>query len=119
MKRPILVVDDEPGIRFVYREYLGELGYPVLVAADGAEALRAGRSQPLALALVDLNLPDMTGADVIQGLRGFQPALPVVVISANPRGMHGVLLASLDVQQVLEKPVDIAALGELAARYAA
>jgi two-component system KDP operon response regulator KdpE len=119
VKRTILVVDDEPGIRFVYQEYLGELGYPVLVAADGAEALHAGQSQPLALALVDLNLPDMNGVDVIQGLRGFHPTLPIVVISANPRGMHGVLLASLDVQQVLEKPVDIACLGDLAARYAA
>jgi DNA-binding response OmpR family regulator len=119
MKRAILVVDDEPGIRFVYQEYLGELGYPVCVAADGGEALRAGQTQPLALAVVDLNLPDMNGTDVIRGLRRLHPTLPVVVISANPRGVHGVLLAALDVQQVLEKPIDITELGAIAARYAA
>jgi two-component system OmpR family response regulator len=119
VKRAILVVDDEPAIRFVYQEYLGMLGYPVQAAADGASALRIAEGEPPALALVDLNLPDMGGADVIRGLRRMNPSLPVVVISANPRGMRTMLLGSLDVQQVLEKPIDINELGELAARYAA
>jgi CheY-like chemotaxis protein len=119
VKRAILVVDDEPAILFVYQEYLGMLGYPVVAAADGGGALCLAEAEAPALALVDLNLPDMGGADVIRGLRRMYPSLPVVVISANPRGVRTMLLGSLDIQQVLEKPIDIHELGDLAARYAA
>lgn len=114
----ILVVDDEPAIRFVYQEFLDGLGYRVAGAEDGGRALeRAALERPM-LALVDLNLPDMSGLDVIRQLRLIHPDLPVAVISATPREGFVAALEAIGISGFFEKPIDLNDLDALAARYA-
>ena len=67
----VLVVDDEPGLRRALAINLRARGYEVTVAADGAEALAAASRQPPDVVVLDLGLPDMDGAEVIAGLRGW------------------------------------------------
>ncbi|MBI5836834.1 MAG: response regulator [Candidatus Eisenbacteria bacterium] len=119
MKGAILVVDDEPGIRFVYEEYLGDLGFEVHAVGDGVSALREAEACRPVLALVDMNLPDMGGLEVIRRLRETHSGMAVVVISANPPERHLAELASLRVDGALEKPVELEQLGEVARRFAA
>ncbi|CAB5700462.1 Nitrogen regulation protein C [Delftia tsuruhatensis] len=81
---PVLVVEDEPLIRQRLQSVLGQLGYTpdaMLFAGSVAQA-RACLAEPVALALVDLGLPDGSGIDLIAQMRGADPAMGILVISA-------------------------------------
>ena len=67
--KTILVVDDEPGIVTVVRDYLDRAGFRVLTAGDGATALRLARAERPSLLVLDLMLPGMDGLDVTRALR--------------------------------------------------
>ncbi len=67
-----LVIDDSKAIRIVLRKLLGELGFEVVEAADGREALQRlnGPMGPFDLALVDWNMPEMNGLEFVREVRG-------------------------------------------------
>jgi CheY-like chemotaxis protein len=102
----ILVVDDEDAILYVFERYLSIAGYRVVVAGNGADAVRAGEAGPFDLLITDFRMPGMNGIEVIQALRRLQPALPALVISANPIEA-GTMPAGV---RFLSKPVSMAAL---------
>jgi two-component system, OmpR family, KDP operon response regulator KdpE len=78
----VLVVDDEPQIVRALRINLRARHYDVDTAMTGAEALRAAAAHPPDLVILDLGLPDMDGAEVIEGLRGWTEA-PIIVLSGR------------------------------------
>ena len=69
MAKTILVVDDEPGIVAVVRDYLEKGGFRVLTAGDGRAALRLARLERPNLMVLDLMLPGIDGLDIIRALR--------------------------------------------------
>ncbi|WP_175651871.1 response regulator [Pseudomonas sp. Marseille-P9899] len=82
---PVLVVEDDPLMRQRLSRILGEIGYAaeaVSFSANLAEARAHASSQPLAMVLVDLGLPDGNGIELIRELRAQDPALWILVISA-------------------------------------
>ena len=82
---PVLVVEDEPLVRARLERLLHQLGYPadaLLFAGSLAEARGRLADAPVALALVDLGLPDGNGIELIAELRAADPALGILVISA-------------------------------------
>ena len=82
---PVLVVEDEPLLQQRLRAILTQLGYPadaLLFAASLAEARACVAAQPVALALVDLALPDGDGRELIEQLRADDPGLGILVVSA-------------------------------------
>jgi two-component system KDP operon response regulator KdpE len=78
----VLVVDDEPQIVRALRINLTARGYEVLTAADGQEALRVAAESRPDVVVLDLGLPDIDGATVIAGLRGWT-SVPIIVLSAR------------------------------------
>ena len=78
----VLVIDDEPQILRALRINLSVRGYEVITAATGAEALRAAAEHQPDVVILDLGLPDMSGIEVLAGLRGWLTA-PVIVLSAR------------------------------------
>jgi CheY-like chemotaxis protein len=79
----ILVVDDQANLRTTLRALLNDLGYEVLLAPEGAEALRvldANRSAVIAV-LLDLTMPGMSGPETLDALRVRAPGLPVILTS--------------------------------------
>jgi len=85
---PVLVVDDNPILRQIYRRVLEAEGFAVLEAESGNRALQLiGRSRP-ALVLLDLMMVDMDGFKFLDQLRSRSDGadLPVVVLSAKPLG---------------------------------
>jgi two-component system phosphate regulon response regulator PhoB len=66
----VLVVDDEPDISALVAYHLAKAGYRVATAATGAEAVDAATVQAPSLVVLDLMLPDMSGFDVLERLRG-------------------------------------------------
>ncbi|MFW6332674.1 MAG: response regulator [Thermodesulfobacteriota bacterium] len=91
----ILVVDDEPSVRRLIRMMLEKMGYEVITAADGNEAVRVyhARSDVLALIVMDLTMPGMGGVDTFQALQRAGCDIPVVLASgyseAQLRTQHG------------------------------
>ena len=59
--RPLLIVDDYPGARYLRSRILNDAGYEVIEASTGEEALRLARERLPALVLLDVNLPDISG----------------------------------------------------------
>lgn len=93
---PVLVVEDDPLIRQRLLGILAHLGYQsdaLLFAETLTQARHLVQESPIALALVDLGLPDGNGIDLITELRNSDPALGILVISAW--STEDVLLAAL------------------------
>ncbi len=82
---PVLVVEDEPVFQQRLRDVLLQLGYAdeaLVFAASLAQARACLARQPVALALVDLMLPDGNGRELIAELRAREPELGILVVSA-------------------------------------
>ncbi|HEU0164443.1 MAG TPA: response regulator [Thermomicrobiales bacterium] len=81
----ILLVEDEPHVRIALSRTLIAWGYQVTEAATGRDALATLAAAAFDLLILDVNLPDATGWDVMRGLSTTPSAQsPVIVISAVP-----------------------------------
>lgn len=77
----VLVVDDEPLIRDALAEWLFEEGYRVRCAADGQEALDLVGAEPPDVIVSDIRMPRVHGLQLVERLRAFGHATPVILIS--------------------------------------
>ncbi len=81
-KRVLLLVDDDPAVRETAAELLRSLGYTVIEAGGGWDALDCLRDAPqIALLLTDVVMPDMNGPTLAEAARAMRPGLPVVFMS--------------------------------------
>jgi DNA-binding response OmpR family regulator len=101
--KTVLVVDDEPQIVGIVRDYLEHAGFGVVTAADGAEALRAVRTGRPDLIVLDLGLPSLDGLDVLRSLRR-EGGLPVVVLTARGEETDKLVGLELGADDYLTKP---------------
>ena len=81
----ILVVDDEAAVRAVTCDMLLELGYSVVEAASGPDALRVWRTHPhpIDLLLIDVALPGMHGLELGERVRAMSPAMKILYMSGH------------------------------------
>jgi two-component system alkaline phosphatase synthesis response regulator PhoP len=80
--RTILVVEDEPQIAGLVRDYLEHAGFAVLAAGDGASALALARARRPDALVLDLGLPRVDGLDVVRALR-HESSVPIVILTAR------------------------------------
>ncbi len=99
----MLVVDDEPQIVGIVRDYLEHAGFGVLTAADGPEALRSARTGSPDLVVLDLGLPGLDGLDVLRSLRR-EGTLPVIVLTARGEETDKLVGLELGADDYLTKP---------------
>ena len=78
----ILVVDDEPNVRLVYKEVLSDGGYEVLEAESAKETFDILKCKPIDLVVLDIKLRSESGLDVLQRIADGFPNLPVILCSA-------------------------------------
>ena len=107
--RTILVVDDEPQIHRFLRPALTAAGFVVVSAATGAEALATLAKSTPELVLLDLGLPDMDGAAVLQRIRAVSQ-VPVVILSARESEAEKVAALDAGADDYVNKPFGIAEL---------
>jgi two-component system alkaline phosphatase synthesis response regulator PhoP len=78
----VLVVDDEPQIAQIARDYLEHAGFSVVVTGNGAKALDLARSRHPDLIVLDLALPVIDGLDVARALRR-ESTVPIIMLTAR------------------------------------
>lgn len=105
----ILVVDDDKLVRRFMAESLRSLGYEVIDAAEGTEALAALDGRRFDLLLADFAMPGMNGAEVAKAAHLKQPELPVLIVSGYADS--AAVEAVLGTAKQLRKPFDMAELG--------
>jgi PAS domain S-box-containing protein len=91
--RTVLVIDDEDLVRDVVARMVQDLGYAAVTAPDGKTGLELVERHAVDAVLVDLTMPQMSGADVVAALRQRRPGLPVVVCSGYDRDSRGPIQA--------------------------
>ena len=105
----VLVVDDEVQIRRFLRTGFELNGFVVHEASTGTEAIRAATLRPVDLVIIDLGLPDMDGADVIERIRSWS-AVPIIVLSVRSTEPQKVRLLELGADDYVVKPFGMAEL---------
>jgi two-component system, cell cycle sensor histidine kinase and response regulator CckA len=111
----ILLVEDDPLVLAVYQMTLKQLGYGVVTAQNGQQALAIYREQGLDIDLVltDITLPGMSGASLVQTLRQQNPEIKVVAMTGypmEPKAREGLLQ---DFATWMQKPVGIEQLAQI------
>lgn len=103
----VLVVDDEPHIGRIIRTRLEQAGFRVLLAERGADGLSYLTSEPaIALVVLDLMLPMMTGTEFLRTLRDDARwcALPCIILTAAGQDAQLREVESLGVSEIMTKP---------------
>ena len=77
----LLIVDDEPGLRMLLKDYFEMMGYEIRTAENGREAVRCAGEQP-DLILLDINMPRMDGIEVCRKIRN-ETACPILFLTAR------------------------------------
>lgn len=115
MPQTILVVDDHANVRTLIKDYLNELGYRVITACDGAEALAAVGREHVDLILLDVMMPNLDG---LEFLRIYRQAhnVPVIFVTARLAESDRVVGLDLGADDYITKPFGMR---ELAARIRA
>lgn len=106
-RRKVLVVDDDPFIRTLLVAWLQEVGYSVLTAGDGQQALEQVHRERPDIVLLDLMMPRLDGYGVARWLRERTETkrLPIIVLSADTRASQKLL--GLRVDGFISKPFDL------------
>ena len=102
-KRTILVVDDEPKLVKVVREYLEHDGYRVVSAGDGREALERFHEARPDLVVLDLMLPELDGLEVCRRLRR-DSGVPIIMLTARAEEVDELVGLELGADDYVTKP---------------
>jgi DNA-binding NtrC family response regulator len=109
----VLIADDDSGIRLAAERFVTRLGFRVIQAADGREALAAVPSARPDVALVDLQMPHVDGLEVLRALRHAAPDCKVILMTARPTVETAIDAVKLGALDYLAKPFDFDRLREL------
>jgi two-component system KDP operon response regulator KdpE len=112
----ILVVDDEMSIRRALHTTLQKLGFRIVEAARGEEALSLVRANPFDAVLLDINMPGMTGIDTCKNMRRLFPRIPILILTVRDSEDDKVEALDAGADDYITKPFQ---LRELTARIRA
>jgi two-component system NtrC family response regulator len=112
----VLVVDDEEAQRKVLAGFLRKRGFEVVASSGVDEALGHAASRTIDLAITDLKMPGKGGLELLEGLHGINPEIPVIVVTAFGTVASAVEAMKRGAADYLTKPVDLDELEVLVAR---
>ena len=101
--RTILVIEDEPQIAALVRDYLEHAGFAVLTAGDGAGGLALARARRPDAVVLDLGLPKVDGLDVVRSLRR-DSVVPIVIVTARGDEVDRITGLELGADDYVVKP---------------
>src|SRR3981081_2814988 len=101
--RKVMVVDDEPKIVQLARDYLEHAGFAVVVAHDGKAALASARAHRPDLVVLDLGLPELDGLDVARTLRQ-EANVPIVMLTGRSEEADKLVGLEIGADDYVTKP---------------
>lgn len=102
--RRVLLVDDDEALRSLLRMTLPTNGFEIAEAGDGAEALEHVSERLPHLVVLDWNMPERSGEEVLADLKRRHPHLPVIVLTADREPRERGIAESLGADEFLTKP---------------
>lgn len=117
--KKILLVEDNNEVRELLALFMTRLGYTILEAATGLEAIRLAFTAQPDLIMMDIRLPGMNGAEATARLKA-NPAtrdIPLLVLTAYPAGIETRRALDAGATEILHKPVDVTKLSNILHRY--
>ena len=103
----ILVADDEPAQRELVGGFLRKHGFEVTQAADGRQALARFKQEPFDLVLTDQKMPDLSGLELLEGVRAITPEAAVLIMTAYGTIETAVSAIKAGAADYLTKPVNL------------
>ena len=101
----ILLVDDDPGVRYALTEVLRDRGYRVIAVDSGPQALAA--LDGVDVVVTDLSMPGMDGLELVSQISARAPALPVILLTAHGSDSLVRIASSRGACRCMSKPFDI------------
>jgi two-component system response regulator MprA len=102
MKKNVLIVDDDPGVRDSLKKVLHAAGYQVMLAAGGLEAIAHVQAHAIDLILLDMSLPNQNGWETCRHFARAHPSVPVIVMTGESGQFKTALSAGASA--LMEKP---------------
>jgi signal transduction histidine kinase/ActR/RegA family two-component response regulator len=103
----VLIVDDEPSVVEVFQEFLASQGYALSVAANGEEAVRMLPELKPEMILTDLNLPGLSGLEVMRAAKRVDPEVCVVVVTGYASASTAIDALRQGAYDYVTKPFDL------------
>lgn len=102
----VLVVDDDPALQTLFKQFLKKAGFGRIVVGTGAEALSYAEKQKFDLVFLDLKLPDIPGDELYAKLKEVDPDLPIVIITGYPDSEILTRILVSGPVTVIQKPIE-------------
>ncbi len=106
-ERTVLIVDDDPAHRLMLREAVKDRGRWPLEAASGEEGLKILETEVVDLVLLDIKMPGMGGMEALRHIKAFNPAMPVIMMTAYATVQTAIEALKLGAEDYLLKPLII------------
>ena len=103
----VLVIDDDKETRNLFSTVLSDAGYLVEGAENGKRAIKACKKTSFDIALIDIELPDMKGTELLNELRQIQPKMVKIIVTGHPSIENAVKSVNEKADGYLLKPVNI------------
>jgi DNA-binding NtrC family response regulator len=101
-----LIVDDDPIVRSMLSSILEDEGYSVEAVDNGKEAIKTCEKLPFDVALVDINLPDVKGTELLHKMKQLQPKMVKIIITGHPSIENAVSALNEKSDGFISKPFD-------------
>jgi DNA-binding NtrC family response regulator len=102
----VLIVDDDSGVRDMLSSILEDEGYSVEAVNSGRDAIKTCEKLPFDVALVDVNLPDVKGTELLHELKHLQPKMVKIIITGEPSVENAVKALNEKADGFITKPFD-------------
>ena len=103
----ILLVDDDTASLDVLGEVLNRDGYQIFPAVNGYEAFKIIQEDSIDLSILDYDLPDTTGLELLQQIKPMHPGMPVIIMSGNPSQNIRFDVFEAGAYTFIPKPIDL------------
>ena len=103
----LLIADDDPAVLAIVRRLAGRGGFDVITCSNGREAVERIRDANVDMALLDLNMPELTGLEVLRTIRASDSPCEVVLMSGDPTLESAVAAVKMGALDYLQKPLDL------------
>jgi response regulator RpfG family c-di-GMP phosphodiesterase len=111
-RKKVLIVDDEPSICDILEKFLSKKGYDVLRATDGASAIEIIKNDMVDIVVSDIKMPGMSGVELLQKIREYNRALPVLITTGFPTLDTAIEALKLGAYDYLTKPFHLEEIAE-------